>query len=162
MAASRLEWNNAPMRRPQLPHGAGESGRARALRPAPAPGAALLLVLAATFASAATTGAARIAFSDCRLAHPAGLGSVPARCGSLTTPEDPNEPGGRQIALHVAVVPALDRRRPREPLFIVAGGPGQAAADFYAVYAGAFSSVTANAGLMLDHLSSTRVTTKRR
>jgi pimeloyl-ACP methyl ester carboxylesterase len=149
MAAFRLEWNNAPMRRPQVPHGAGESGRARTLRPALALRTALLLVPALTSASATMTGAARIAFSDCRLAHPAGLGSVPARCGSLTTPENPDEPGGRQIALHVAVVPALDRRRPREPLFIVAGGPGQAAADFYAVYAGAFSLVQHTRDLVL-------------
>ena len=85
--------------------------------------------------------AAPLALADCRLEHPAGLGSLAARCGTLAVPENPAEPGGRMITLKVAVVPALDRHRTREPLFILAGGPGQAASDFYVAYAAAFAPV---------------------
>jgi pimeloyl-ACP methyl ester carboxylesterase len=137
------------MIRPPLPRPGGESGRARTLGSALALGAVALLGAVGTGALARAASGGGIVQSDCRLAHPAGLGSVPARCGSLWVAEDPDEPGGRRIELHVAVVPALDRRQPREPLFIVAGGPGQAAADFYAVYAGAFSSVQRTRDLVL-------------
>ncbi len=103
--------------------------------------AAALLALLATLAGlpAAAGATATLALVDCRLPHPAGLGSVAARCGTLEVAEDPAAPAGRQIALRVAVIRALDRRRAREPLFLVAGGPGQAAGDFYASYAGAFA-----------------------
>jgi pimeloyl-ACP methyl ester carboxylesterase len=116
--------------------------------PAPHPPAARLYpprraaaVLAALLAAPAGAAAepATIALADCRLEHPAGLGSVPARCGTLEVAENPAEPAGRRITLRVAVIRALDRHRAREPLFIVAGGPGQAATDFYASYAGAFA-----------------------
>jgi pimeloyl-ACP methyl ester carboxylesterase len=102
---------------------------------------ALLAVLAALGAlpAAAEGAAATLALGDCRLEHPAGLGSMPARCGRLDVAEDPAAPAGRQIGLRIAVIRALDRHRAREPLFIVAGGPGQAATDFYASYASAFA-----------------------
>ena len=93
--------------------------------------------------------AVRAALSECRLPHPAGLGSVAARCGNLPVAEDPAEPRGAQIELHFAVVPALDRRRRREPLFIIAGGPGQAATDFYAAFAAAFATAQRNRDLVL-------------
>jgi pimeloyl-ACP methyl ester carboxylesterase len=97
----------------------------------------LAVLLAAPGASAAPPAA--LALEDCRLEHPAGLGSVAARCGALVVAENPAEPAGRTIALRVAVIRALDRHRTREPLFILAGGPGQAATDFYAAYASAFA-----------------------
>ena len=102
---------------------------------------AALVALAAALAAPGPAAAApaTLPLEDCRLEHPAGLGSLAARCGTLTVAEDPAAPGGRSIALRVAVIRALDRHRTREPLFIVAGGPGQAATDFYASYASAFA-----------------------
>ena len=115
--------------------------RLSASRPFPRRAAALLAVLTALIAApaAAGTAPATLALEECRLEHPSGLGSVAARCGTLTVAEDPAAPAGRTIALRVAVIRALDRHRTREPLFIVAGGPGQAATDFYAAYASAFA-----------------------
>ena len=49
-----------------------------------------------------------------------------ARCGTLVVPEDYANPQVRRLSLHVAVVPSLDRRAGREPLFVISGGPGQA------------------------------------
>ncbi len=114
------------------------AARPHPLRRVAAPLAALA-ALAASLAPAAAASPPALELSDCRLEHPAGLGSLAARCGALSVAENPAEPGGRRITLKVAVVPALDRRRAREPLFIVAGGPGQAATDFYVAYAGAFA-----------------------
>ncbi|MGO9423930.1 MAG: alpha/beta hydrolase, partial [Steroidobacteraceae bacterium] len=68
---------------------------------------------------------------ECRLEHPLRMSSVAARCGALRVAEDPGRPSGRSIELRVAVVPALNRRAEAAPLFLLAGGPGQAASDLY-------------------------------
>jgi pimeloyl-ACP methyl ester carboxylesterase len=64
-----------------------------------------------------------IALAECRLPKLA----LAAQCGELEVPEDRRNPDGRRIRLTVAVLPAntLDPRP--DPLFILAGGPGQAA-----------------------------------
>ena len=82
--------------------------------------------------------AAELSLHDCRLEHPLRMSSIAARCGQLAVPEDPARPQGTSIELHVAVVPALNRRETAAPLFLLAGGPGQAASDLYTSYAGAF------------------------
>lgn len=109
------------------------------LRPASRAAACLGLLAACLAAGAHATAAPGIVLSDCRLHHPAGLASVPARCGTLSVPENPREPHGRQINLAVAVVPALVPADGAAPLFVVSGGPGQAASDFYAAFAAAFA-----------------------
>jgi pimeloyl-ACP methyl ester carboxylesterase len=52
-----------------------------------------------------------------------------ALCGSVRRPLDPGSPAGTQIDVHVAVLPALARRRLPDPVFVFAGGPGQSAID---------------------------------
>ena len=86
---------------------------------------------------------------ECRLEHPLRIAAVAARCGILEVPEDPALPGGATIDLSVAVVPALNRRAAAAPLFLLAGGPGQAASDLYASYAGAFARVNRNHDIVL-------------
>ena len=49
-----------------------------------------------------------------------------AMCGTLEVPEDRNAPDGRKIALNIAVLPARNDSG-LEPVFFLAGGPGQAA-----------------------------------
>ena len=49
------------------------------------------------------------------------------RCGRIEVPEDPDRADGRKIAIHFAVVPALAKNKSPDPLFVLAGGPGQAA-----------------------------------
>lgn len=49
------------------------------------------------------------------------------RCGSVTMPEDPDQPQGRTITIRFAVVPAVARNKQPDPVFVLAGGPGQAA-----------------------------------
>jgi pimeloyl-ACP methyl ester carboxylesterase len=50
-------------------------------------------------------------------------------CGTWQVPEDRDAPAGRKIALRVAVVPALARVAQPDPLFMLAGGPGQGAVE---------------------------------
>ena len=50
-----------------------------------------------------------------------------ALCGSVTRALDPAQPGGVRIELHFAVLPALARHKKPDPVFFIAGGPGQSA-----------------------------------
>ena len=65
-------------------------------------------------------------------------GEVPVKaevlgvCGTLKVPEDRSNPGGRQIGLRVAVVPALAAVPAPDPFFAIAGGPGDASTQFFA------------------------------
>ncbi|HEY5863322.1 MAG TPA: alpha/beta fold hydrolase, partial [Casimicrobiaceae bacterium] len=63
--------------------------------------------------------------AECRLARFA----QPAQCGTLEVPEDRAKPDGRKVKLFVAVLPANTRSPKPDPLFILAGGPGQAASQ---------------------------------
>ncbi|MEA3107414.1 MAG: hypothetical protein QOI88_2019 [Gammaproteobacteria bacterium] len=86
---------------------------------------------------------------ECRLEHPLRIASVAARCGILKVAEDPAHADGATIDLRIAVVSALNRRAAAAPLFLLAGGPGQAATDLYASYAGAFARVNRNHDIVL-------------
>jgi pimeloyl-ACP methyl ester carboxylesterase len=102
--------------------------------------AAALIALGALSPSMATP-AASITLQDCRLENPSGLNSIGARCGYLEVAENPGAPDGPKIRLHVAIVAALSNKSRADPLFIVSGGPGSAASQFYASAAGAFERV---------------------
>jgi pimeloyl-ACP methyl ester carboxylesterase len=95
------------------------------------------------------SAAGTLPLHECRLDHPLRMSSVAARCGELAVAENPGAPGGPSIDLHIAVVPALNRRATAAPLFLLAGGPGQAASDLYAGAAGAFARVNRNHDIVL-------------
>lgn len=63
-----------------------------------------------------------------------------ARCGRVTVPEARSQPDGRQIDLRVVVLPAASSIK-KEPLFLLAGGPGQAGTDLVELALGPFSPV---------------------
>jgi len=109
---------------------------------------ALATPAAAAPASAIPGAGATLTLKDCRLTRP-GSGGVAARCGELRVPEDYNEPQGRAIGLHVAVVPALGGGSGVEPLFVLAGGPGQAATAFYSAVAPAFGAIARTHDIVL-------------
>jgi pimeloyl-ACP methyl ester carboxylesterase len=56
-------------------------------------------------------------------------GDIIARCGTIHVPEDHSEPKGRTIALQVIIVPATVGDKKPDPVFLLAGGPGQAATE---------------------------------
>ncbi|SHN28143.1 alpha/beta hydrolase [Rhizobacter sp. OV335] len=84
----------------------------------------LAAALAALLAVAAVPArAADEATTPCRVA---GLRNE-VRCGQVRRPLDPARPAGPQIDVHYVVVPAMARRKLPDPVFLLAGGPGQSA-----------------------------------
>jgi pimeloyl-ACP methyl ester carboxylesterase len=77
----------------------------------------------------------------CRISDMRGLVSVAARCGKFPVPEDPEDPDGKRIELAVAVVPAIATRAKPDPLFLLAGGPGQGAIEGFVAHLGAFDGI---------------------
>lgn len=69
------------------------------------------------------SGTRRIALAECRLPKVAQQ----AQCGRLEVPEDRRHPGGRQLSIFVALLPANTLSPKPDPLVLLAGGPGQAA-----------------------------------
>ena len=60
---------------------------------------------------------------------------APAQCGKIEVLENRAAQDGRRISLKVVVLPATEGKRQPDPVFVLAGGPGQAAsdnADFFA------------------------------
>ena len=49
------------------------------------------------------------------------------RCGQIQRPLNPDQPQGKQIAVHFIVLPAQDKNKAPDPIFLLAGGPGQSA-----------------------------------
>ena len=85
----------------------------------------LVALLAATATVAVVDAQPPLDLKDCRVN---GV-SVPARCGSLTVFEDRATGAGRTIDLKIVVIPAVSGSPEPDPLFFLAGGPGQAATD---------------------------------
>lgn len=54
----------------------------------------------------------------------------PARCGTLEVWENREARSGRRIPIKVVVVPATSPKPAPDPLFVIAGGPGQSATEF--------------------------------
>src|SRR5947209_597923 len=50
-------------------------------------------------------------------------------CGTLNVWEDRQAAAGRQLALKIVVLPAMKQNAAADPLFLLAGGPGQGAAE---------------------------------
>lgn len=67
---------------------------------------------------------------ECTLTSPSG-NQVDAKCGTFTVLEDRANPDGRQIDLNIAVIPAIKRDPQPDPLFMLAGGPGQSAIETF-------------------------------
>ncbi|MES3013374.1 MAG: alpha/beta hydrolase [Pseudomonadota bacterium] len=76
-------------------------------------------------AGAANAQAQAQPLTDCRVA---GLRNS-VKCGVVQRALDPARPDGPKIAVHYVVVPAMARRKLPDPVFLIAGGPGQSAID---------------------------------
>lgn len=90
----------------------------------------VFLLVSCSPRSLSATPDSPIQLEDCALVTPNGM-QVDARCGTLTVPEDRANPAGRQVDLHIAVIPAIKRSPEPDPLFLLAGGPGQSAVEAF-------------------------------
>lgn len=84
-----------------------------------------------------TAGAAAVELTPCRLP---GLAQE-VRCGRIEVAEDPQAPDGRRLQVHFAVVPAIAKNKAPDPLFVLAGGPGQSAQRIAALVMPVFARV---------------------
>lgn len=103
------------------------------------------LALAAALPFLATSGlAARplgsLDFAPCTLPGSGAVPAVEAQCTTLSVPENRAEPGGRKIDLAIAWVPTDGEAEP-DPVFMLAGGPGQGARDSFPSVATGFRDV---------------------
>jgi pimeloyl-ACP methyl ester carboxylesterase len=103
----------------------------------------------ALLALAPSSALAALALTPCQLSHPLAPARVAARCGTLEVPEDRARSGGRKIALAVSVIDAGSPKAEPDPVFVLAGGPGQAIRDVFPALAPAFARISRTRALVL-------------
>jgi len=97
-----------------------------------------ILLLSLSFGLACSLGSesanarklGQLDFHPCSLPVPQMAATVSAQCTTLKVAEDPANPKGRQIELALAWLPAKGESEP-DPVFMIAGGPGQSALESY-------------------------------
>lgn len=90
-----------------------------------------------------------VEFSNCMLALPGTTFTAPAQCGFLEVPENPDQPEGRKIRLHIALAKATSTTVLPDPLFIFAGGPGQAASETWVILRGVLDKIRKNRDIIM-------------
>ncbi len=114
--------------------------KTRSLLPALLPAAALWL--AASAAHAAAPGTAAAPTPATRSCHLPGVVDA-LRCLSLDVPLDHAKPDGAKLKLHVTVAPAHRAGTRGDPVFVLAGGPGEAGSEVAGILSTAFGRVRA-------------------
>jgi len=71
------------------------------------------------------------------------------KCTSVSVPESRSGASDRRVSIHVAIVPALSRVAARDPLVLLAGGPGQAASSFGPWIASVFAPIRRHRDILL-------------
>ena len=85
-------------------------------------------------------------FKPCSLAQ--GAESLSALCSTLSVPEDHSKPDGRKIQLAVSWLPA-SKQAEEDPIFLLAGGPGQGARQSFPPIAAAFAEARKTRNIIL-------------
>jgi pimeloyl-ACP methyl ester carboxylesterase len=92
----------------------------------------------------------RIAFQPCGLQSPFSADTLEAQCARFEVPEDRSRPQGRKLALNLAWLPPTQEADAEpDPVFFLAGGPGQAAIETYPTLEPAFAEVRKHRGIVL-------------
>ena len=131
-------------------HAAADAAHAQAAAGSPAPHATTTAKASADAPPAQPRMYGRIAFTPCTLAPQFGPASVEAQCGSYEVAEDPAHPDGRRIKLNIAwIAPDDDAEVAPDPVFLLAGGPGQSATENYPQVAPAFRDVLKHRNVVL-------------
>ena len=92
---------------------------------------------------------ASLTFSPCQLEDLSGTAVYAADCADFEVAENPAKPQGRHIKLRVARIPAINRHKAPDPLFLLAGGPGMGATVLYANAAPAFARIRRDRDIIL-------------
>ncbi len=84
----------------------------------------------------------QLVFKPCSLFSTAARRGLEAQCTTMQVPENPAEPNGRKIGLRIAWLPPENEADAvPDPVFMLAGGPGQSAVDSYPGMDPAFEEV---------------------
>ncbi|MEA9605917.1 alpha/beta hydrolase [Xanthomonas campestris pv. plantaginis] len=76
----------------------------------------------------------RLQFSPCTLSSGSAAGNIEAQCAQLQVPENPDAPNGRKLALKIAWLESdAGASHAPDPVFFIAGGPGQSATQVAAI-----------------------------
>lgn len=76
----------------------------------------------------------RLQFSPCTLSSGSAAGNIEAQCAQLQVPENPAAPNGRKLALKIAWLESdAGASHAPDPVFFIAGGPGQSATQVAAI-----------------------------
>ena len=102
----------------------------------------ILLPLCALLLSSATQAAPAAAKAATRNCHLPGTEET-LRCLAIPVPLDYAKPNGPGTKVHVTVAPAFREAARNDPLFVLAGGPGQAGSDVLPLLSAAFKRVRA-------------------
>ena len=91
-----------------------------------------------------------LAFTPCTLTAPYLTTNVEAQCTTYEVAEDPARPEGRKVALNIAWLPATNEGAATDdPVFFLAGGPGQSAVQVWPAIDGAFREVRKSRHIVL-------------
>jgi pimeloyl-ACP methyl ester carboxylesterase len=103
----------------------------------------LSLLLGSAIATAGTEPfkLGELSFSDCDLKNRAQGNLIGALCARMQVPEDPAAPDGRKIDLRVGLVKAHNAEPMADPVFFLAGGPGQSAVESFPMVVQGFARV---------------------
>jgi pimeloyl-ACP methyl ester carboxylesterase len=82
-----------------------------------------------------------ITFSRCDLQGPQGIGLVQADCTTLQLPENPDVPGGAQVAIRIAKIDSLSPEPATDAFTVINGGPGGSSLSLYAQSAAVFAGI---------------------
>ncbi len=109
---------------------------------------------AATAAAASTPVKAlalgELRFQPCSLSSPFGKSSLEAQCTTFEVPEDRANPQGRKLALNIAwLAPEKEVDLQPDPLFFLAGGPGQSAVESFQQMTPAFDELRKHRNVIL-------------
>ena len=108
--------------------------------------------MAATLLAALATGTAPTSAVPFRARVPCtepALARFGATCERITVRENPAAMSGRTIALHVVIIPAQSSPKRPDPLFVLAGGPGQGAASLAGLLAAGHRAINRDRDLIL-------------
>jgi len=90
-----------------------------------------------------------LVFTPCTLSQAGQAQTVPARCATLRVPEDRSSANGRKIELAIAWVPSTAKSPARDPVVLLAGGPGQSALEAFPTVYPAFREILRHRHVLL-------------
>ena len=90
----------------------------------------------------------KLHFQPCTLAADFGAQSLDAQCAKFVVPENRAAPNGRKISLSIAWLPTKGDAE-ADPVFLIAGGPGQSALESFPMLAAELADVRKKRNLIL-------------